>query len=143
MVQITDTLFIDDDELHFTASGSSGPGGQHVNKVSTRMTLRFDVAGSPGLTSDQKERIMNRLSTRINKNGVLMVVSQQHRSQSANRELALERFVGLLREALSTTPPRKRTRVPLRAHRRRIDEKKHRGRIKKRRAGITRYDDPA
>ena len=141
MIQITDTLFIAEDELDFTASCSSGPGGQHVNKVSTRITLRYNVADSSGLTLEQKERIMERLSTRINKNGVLMVVSQQHRSQMANRELAVERFAALLKTALSDAPPRKKTKIPMRSRRRRLDEKKHHSRIKKQRSGSAGYDE--
>jgi ribosome-associated protein len=73
-----------------------GPGGQNVNKVSSRVTLWFAVVNSPSLSQEQRDLIMSRLATRIGKDGVLRVVSQQTRSQAANRELTMERFVELL-----------------------------------------------
>ncbi|MGD8995896.1 MAG: alternative ribosome rescue aminoacyl-tRNA hydrolase ArfB [Syntrophobacterales bacterium] len=133
MIQITDQLSIPQGELSFTASRSSGPGGQHINKVSTRVTLSFDVANSPSLTPEQKELIFARLATRISKQGVLRVVSQKTRSQAANRELALERFVQLLQQALEQRPERKPTKVPSAAKQKRVDEKKQRGKLKRER----------
>ncbi|NLE29689.1 MAG: aminoacyl-tRNA hydrolase [Phycisphaerae bacterium] len=134
MIQITEKIFISEQELIFTADRSSGPGGQNVNKVSTRVTLMFDVKNSPGLHPWQKERIARRLSTRINKEGVLRIVSQQTRSQAENRALAVERFVELLKEALKKDLPRKKTKIPLAAKRRRLDEKKHQSRKKQQRS---------
>ena len=84
MISITRTVSIGDDELVFTASRSGGPGGQNVNKVNTRMTLLFDLAGSPSLTDVQKRRVSKRLATRIDKQGRLRVVSQKHRTQEAS-----------------------------------------------------------
>ena len=141
MIQITDQLSIPEGELNFSASRSSGPGGQHVNKVSTRVTLRFDVANSPSLTPEQKERIFSRLATRISRQGVLRVVSQKTRSQAANRELAVERFVQLLQEALKKRPERKPTQVPSAAKQKRVDEKKQRGKLKRERAWKVTPDD--
>jgi len=135
MIKITDDLLIPEDALSFTASRSSGPGGQHVNKSSTRVTLRFEVLGSPSLSAEQKALLLTRLSTRVNKDGVLRVVAQKHRSQSANRELAVARFAELLRAALKRTSPRHPTRVPKAARNRRLEEKKHRGRVKRDRSG--------
>jgi ribosome-associated protein len=131
MIQITETINIPDDELTFTASKSSGPGGQYVNKVNTRITLWFDVAGSPSLTEDKKLRIQSHLYTRISKTGILRVIAQSSRSQTANKELALQRFVELIGEALQENPPRKKTKIPLKARQQRIDSKKHRSRFKK------------
>jgi ribosome-associated protein len=131
MIKISDELNISDDELTFTASKSSGPGGQYVNKVNTRMTLWFDVAGSPSLTEDQKIRIQTHLSTRISKTGVLRVIAQSSRSQITNRELATQRFVELIQEALQENPPRRKTKIPLKVRQQRIDTKKHRSRFKK------------
>lgn len=91
MIRITDNISIAEDELKFSAARSSGPDGQHVNKVNTRITLWFDVGGSPSLNPDQKRRILSRLKTRISKDKRLRVVSQRHRSQAANREAAIER----------------------------------------------------
>jgi len=129
------------DELRFTYSRSSGPGGQYVNRVETRVTLLFDVAGSPSLTDEQKRRIRRRLATRINKEGVLRVVSQRHRTREANRRAAVERFEELLAEALRSRRPRRKTRVPEGAKRRRIVAKRRRGEVKRSRGRPESWDD--
>ncbi|MDA8403289.1 MAG: alternative ribosome rescue aminoacyl-tRNA hydrolase ArfB [Desulfobacteraceae bacterium] len=140
MIQITGTLIIDEDQLTFTASRSAGPGGQNVNKVNTRITLWFNVAGSQTLSPEQKERILTRLPTRVSKDGVLRVVSQGSRSQLANRETAIERFITLLQDVLTDLPPRKKTRISQKARERRIEEKKQQGAKKKQRGRVTRPD---
>ncbi len=131
MIAITPELAIPDGELTFTASRSGGPGGQNVNKVSTKVTLAFDVAGSPSLSLDQREHILERLATRISRDGVLQVVSQRHRSQAANREAVVRRFVELLRLALAEESPRVPTRPTRVAKERRVTSKKLRARIKR------------
>ena len=131
MIHITRTITIDENEIQEYFVRSSGPGGQNVNKVETRVTLRFPVHDSPSLTADHKRRIAERLATRIGKDGELRVVSQRHRTQEANRRAALIRFAELLREALHEDPPRKRTRVPRAAKKRRIESKRDRGRVKR------------
>ena len=125
MIEITENLFISEDELKFSATRSSGPGGQHVNKVNTRITLWFDVGDSPSLTLDQKERILSRLKTRISKDKRLRIVSQRHRSQAANREAAVLKFASLIKDALTDLAQRKKTKVPQKAVRQRIEDKKH------------------
>jgi ribosome-associated protein len=134
MLFINDDLSIPEDELVFKASRSGGPGGQHVNKVSSRVTLYFDLEASPALAAAQKGRIRRRLATRISKSGLLRVISRKHRSQAANRAVALERFAELLRDALKRETPRKKTRVPRAEKRRRLEQKKQRARLKERRA---------
>lgn len=109
MLTINEQVSIPEDELNFTASASSGPGGQHVNKVSTRITLWFDVANSPSFSREQKDLVMRRLGSRIGKDGVLRVISQQTRSQAANRELAVKRFMELMQAALRRIPARKKS----------------------------------
>ena len=99
-------VLIPESELVFKASRSSGPGGQNVNKLNTRVTALFDVAGSPSLSEEQKQQVLNALSTRVDKNGVLHVVSQKHRSQEANRRTAAERLQQLVRDALRSIPER-------------------------------------
>ncbi|MBA2881421.1 ribosome-associated protein [Desulfosalsimonas propionicica] len=136
MITVTEELAIPENELWFTASGSGGPGGQHVNKTSSRITLWFDVAGSPSLDLEQKERIQQRLPTRINKNGLLHISAQRHRSQTANREQTIERFAQLIAEALKETPARKKTGIPRGAKKRRLENKKHQGRKKQLRTKI-------
>ncbi len=134
MIQITDDVSIPDSEIDFTASRSSGPGGQNVNKVSTRVTLRFDLEASPWFSEEQKERIRERLATRISKEGILSVSAQRERSQSANREATRERFVELLQQALEVAPERRPTRVPRGVNRRRLEDKRRRSRVKRQRS---------
>lgn len=131
MVRINRRLEIPDGELSFTFSRSSGPGGQNVNKVNTRVTLLFDVAGSPSLSEGQRSRIMSRLTSRINREGILRISSQRHRSQSANREAAVSKFADLLGEALRPARKRKKTKVPVRAKKKRLEEKRKRSRLKR------------
>ena len=130
MIEIPGGPTIPDEEITFTATRGGGPGGQHVNKVATRIELRFDVASSPSLTPQQKERILSRLRTRISADGVMRVVAQASRSQSANREAAVVRLAELLGEALRRERPRVATRVSKAAKARRVEEKKARARVK-------------
>jgi ribosome-associated protein len=98
--------------------------------VSSRVTLWFDVINSAGLTAEQKELVLRRLRTRIGKDGVLRVISQQTRSQAENKELAVERFVELIQDALRKVPVRKKTRVSKGAKLRRLEEKRQRSVLK-------------
>ncbi len=135
MLEITRSLRIPERELRMQRSRSTGPGGQNVNKLETRVTLLFDVAGSTSLTEAQRERVLAVLRTRITKEGVLRVTSQRHRTQGANREAATERFVTLLRDALRPVRTRKATKPTRASKTRRLDAKKQRGSIKKGRQG--------
>ena len=141
MIEIAPGFTIPEGELRFTASRSGGPGGQNVNKVATRVTLTFDVGGSPSLSPGQKARVLERLATRISGDGGLRVVSQRHRTQAANRKAALERFVELLRLAFTEEPPRVPTRPTRGAKERRVTSKKLRGRLKQERARPTSADE--
>ncbi|NQT03571.1 MAG: aminoacyl-tRNA hydrolase [Planctomycetes bacterium] len=134
MVEITENISIRDDELFFKASRSAGPGGQNVNKVNTRITLFFDVANCESFSDVQKRRILSRLATRADKNGLLRVVSQRFRTQNANRRAAVERLQQLLADALKTRPVRKKTRVPYAAKQRRLEQKRRRSLLKRQRA---------
>lgn len=130
MPRINDRLTIPDAELTFTASTGSGPGGQSVNRVATRITLRFDVDESPSLSATQKRRIHDVLATRISRAGILRVVSSRHRSQLANRKATIARFSELLANALRRRRPRKRRGVPAAQRRRRLEQKRRRGAVK-------------
>jgi len=141
MIEIKKGTFISEDELVFKTSRSSGPGGQNVNKISSRVTVFFDAANCQRLSDTQKRQILARLATRANKNGVIRVVSQRHRSQKANRDAAVERLRQLLTTALKNKPVRKKTKVPYQATQRRLEEKKRRSLLKQQRAQKKRTED--
>ena len=126
-------IFISEEELVFKFSRGGGPGGQNVNKVNTRVTVLFDAANSRSFSDEQKERILKRLASRTDKDGVIRVVSQQYRTQKANREAAVERLEELLSGALKKKKMRKKTRVPEAAKRERLEKKKRRGFLKRQR----------
>jgi len=136
MIEITENISIHEDELVFTASRSSGPGGQHVNKVNTRVTVLFDVAKSGAFSPEQKQLILERLSTRASRNGVVRVASQRYRTQKANREAATDRLAALLKDALKKIPPRKKTKIPQHAIEHRLEDKRHRSILKQERKNI-------
>lgn len=131
MIQIAANTFLRNDELTFHTCRSGGPGGQNVNKLNTRVWVLFDVLASPSLSEEQKQRVCRKLSTRIDKRGVLHVVSQKHRSQEANRLAAVERLQELLQTALKPELPRKKTRIPTGVKEQRLRDKKRRGRVKR------------
>jgi ribosome-associated protein len=133
MIKITDNIYIRDDKLVFKASRSAGPGGQNVNKVNTRITLFFNVANCESFSDIQKKRILSRLATRTDKNGLVRVVSQKFRTQNANRRAAVERLQELLSDALKTKAERKKTRVPYAAKKRRLEQKRRRSMLKQQR----------
>lgn len=134
MIEITNDIFIREDELVFKFSRSGGPGGQNVNKVNTRATLLFDAAKCESFSDVQRQRILKRLATRANKDGIIRVVSQRYRTQKANRRVAVERLQELLREALKKKAVRRKTRVPKAVKRRRLEEKRRRSLLKQQRA---------
>lgn len=107
--RILPTLEVSATELSFSFARSGGKGGQNVNKVETKVELRFDVLNSPSLNAVQRQTILLKLASRIDSNGVLSITSQKHRSQIQNRNDAIEKFTVLLAHAL--TPEKKRTKT--------------------------------
>jgi ribosome-associated protein len=110
---------------------ASGPGGQHVNKTSTRVTLLFDFQSCDVLSAAQRGRIARRLENRMDADGKLRVVAQQERSQSANRQAAEQRLVELLATALHVPKTRRPTKPTRSSQRRRVKEKRERGETKR------------
>jgi len=133
-------VVIPEAEIREAASRSSGPGGQHVNKSNTRVTLRWNVADTEALSPAERARLMRRLDTRITLAGELVVHAQAHRQRSRNRELARERLAELVREGLATRRQRVATR-PSRASKRRVLAEKRRRAALKRQRGRPGADD--
>lgn len=135
-LRVRGDLSIPEGELREAATRSSGPGGQHVNKTSTRVTLRWNALRSPSLTPAQRRRLAEKLGARLTRTGDLVVHSDRTRSRARNRELARERIVELVAGALARPRPRKATRPSTASRMRRRDEKTHRGRLKRTRGRV-------
>ena len=123
-------------ELTFSASQSSGPGGQHVNKVNTKVTLRFDVVNSKLLNTEQKATILKKLKSKINNKGIFIIFAQSTRSQIKNKEEAIQKLDRLLTEVFAKRKPRKSTKPTKAAVRKRLDNKKKQSDKKKLRREI-------
>ena len=130
MIRITDSLAIDEDEIGWSFSRASGPGGQNVNKVSTAAELRFDVLRA-FLPEDLKFRLRGLAGRQLTQDGILVITAQETRSQERNREIALQKFVELLRKA-AIRPKRRIATKPTRASKtRRLESKSKRSQTKK------------
>ena len=131
IVRITSSLGIPIAEFHFRTSRSSGPGGQNVNKLETRVELLFDVNRSPSLNDDQRRTLRDRCGTRIDSGGILHVSAQQSRSQWENKQNAIGRFAEILRSALKPRKKRLHTKPTRSSQRRRTESKKKHGEKKR------------
>ncbi len=134
LIPINEALSIPLAELSFRFSTSSGPGGQHVNKSATKVTLLFDVANSPSLPEEARARLLKKLENRLDKEGVFQLQVQSSRSQHRNRETAVSLFRKLLAEALKKKKKRRRTKPSAAAQEKRLAEKKKRGERKRNRS---------
>ena len=132
-IPITPRLAIPREEVTLRATRSSGPGGQHVNTSSTRVELTWNVAESPSLSPEQRERLLAKLSTRLDGTGTLRVVAQSERSQLRNREEDVTRFAAIVAQGLVVPKTRRPTRPTKAAKRERLDDKRKRGALKKER----------
>src|SRR5690349_22621045 len=130
MIRITDQISIDESELDESFVRSSGPGGQNVNKLSTAVQLRFDVRHSPSLPNDVAVRLMRLAGKRVTKDGVLVIVAQNHRTQERNRAEALERLVALVQQAAVRPVPRRATKPTKASREKRLEGKTLRSNIK-------------
>ncbi|MFK5880454.1 MAG: alternative ribosome rescue aminoacyl-tRNA hydrolase ArfB [Flavobacteriaceae bacterium] len=111
-------------ELNFKATRSSGAGGQHVNKVSSKIVLFFNIDNSESLTDDEKELLLKNLKTKLTKENILILNCDESRSQHKNKEIAIARFLKIITEGLKVQKPRKATRIPRSVIRKRLESKK-------------------
>jgi len=139
-IRVTTNISIDETELHEKFVRSSGPGGQNVNKVSTAVQLRFDVANSQTLPVNVKNKILKSGDSRLTREGELVIIAESFRTQDANRKDALERLREIIRKAAFVPKKRIPTRPSLNATRRRLDRKAKRSSIKKNRSGKINLD---
>ncbi|MEA3412242.1 MAG: alternative ribosome rescue aminoacyl-tRNA hydrolase ArfB [Pseudomonadota bacterium] len=128
---ISPDIMIDESELHERYIRASGPGGQNVNKVSTAVQLRFDVASSPALAAEVKARLTRLAGSRMTGEGVLVIDARRFRTRERNRADARERLAALLLQASRRPKPRRKTRPTLSSRRRRLEDKRQRGETKR------------
>ncbi len=133
VILINENLSLPESELRFRFSTGGGPGGQHVNKTATRVTLLFDVANSPSLDDEARARLLDRLGSRLDRRGMLHIDVHDSRSQWQNRATAVARFQQVLADALEEQPERRPTRPSRRSREERLEEKRRRSTVKKER----------
>ena len=130
MLVINNRIAIPLDELHFSYARSSGPGGQNVNKVSSKAILHWDVTTSPSVPADVRRRLLEQQKTRINNDGELLITSERHRERSLNKQDCLEKLGAMLEKAAKPPRVRRRTHPTKASRQRRLQEKKAQGQKK-------------
>jgi len=130
MIYINPEISIDEKEIKLDFIRASGPGGQNVNKVASAVQLRFNVEGSSSLPDKVRARLVLLAGRRITDDGILIIKAERFRTQSLNRQDAINRLAGLIREALKEPKIRKKTKPSASSKRRMLDSKRHRSKLK-------------
>ena len=130
MIQATPSIAIDESEIEESFVRASGPGGQHVNKVSSAVQIRFDARRSPSLPNEVAIRLMKLAGSKLTQDGVIVIVAQTHRSQKRNREEAMERLLELIRAAAVRPQVRRATKPTKASKERRLASKERRSGVK-------------
>jgi len=139
MIRLSNTVFIPEDELEFSAIRAQGAGGQHVNKTSSAVQLRFDIRRSC-LPAEIKKQLLGLSDQRISSQGVIVIKAQTHRSQDKNRQDAKQRLQALLEKALLRKKPRRPTKPTRSSVKKRLESKQQRGKLKNLRGRVSRSD---
>ena len=136
MIKITDSIYINESELKESFIRSSGPGGQHVNKVATAVQLRFNAKTSGNISKEVYNRLRIIAGSKLTEDGNLIIVSQVHRSQIQNRQVALDKLISLLQQAAKKPKRRKKTRPSRASVEKRLRNKRLQSEKKKSRRNI-------
>ncbi len=136
MLQISDTIVVDDNDIQLEFIRASGPGGQNVNKVSSAVQLRFNAAGCAALNEAIRERLKKMAGRRMTAEGILIIKAQRHRSQEQNRQDAIDRLVTMIRKAIAAPRIRRPTKPSKSSKQRRLAIKRRRGELKRQRRAV-------
>ncbi len=141
MIKITPAIIIDEKEIQEEFIRASGPGGQHINKASTAVQLRFDAAHSTALPDDVRRRLIKLAGKKMTEEGVIVITARRFRTQERNRRDAIIRLTALIRRAAEKPKPRRETRPPRALNEQRLEEKRRRSVIKRRRRPVSTTED--